>query len=170
MMASLVTRWIWTTALWAQAVVPPPKPFTPKPAPEQPIAFNHKSHAAAGLACATCHPIKAPGDLAGLPPESLCMGCHTTLKADSPQIAKLADFARDSRRVPWVRVYRLPKTIYFSHEVHHRQAKLPCADCHGPIAERDAVAQEKSIYMAACMECHDRRGASNKCDLCHDSH
>jgi hypothetical protein len=36
MMASLVTRWIWTTALWAQAVAPPPKPFTPKPAPEQP--------------------------------------------------------------------------------------------------------------------------------------
>lgn len=144
--------------------------FTPKPPPEQPIPFSHKVHAGVGLACATCHPIKAPGDAAGIPPEGVCMGCHATVKKDSPAIAKLAAFARDARRVPWVRVYRLPKTVYFSHEIHHKQAKVECAACHGPVAERDAIGLERSILMAECMACHDRRGASNKCDLCHDSH
>ena len=98
------------------------------------------------------------------------MGCHASVKPDSAEIRKLAAFAREKKRVPWVRVYRLPKTVYFSHEAHYREAKVECAVCHGPIWERDAVGLEKSIHMAACMSCHDQYKASNKCDLCHDSH
>jgi hypothetical protein len=70
--------------------------------------------------------------------------------------------------VPWVRVYKLPRTIYFSHAVHVK--KTDCAVCHGPVAARDSLGQEKSIAMADCMKCHDQRGASNDCNLCHDSH
>jgi len=154
----------------AQPVLPPRKVFTPKPPPEQPIPFSHRTHAGARIACTGCHTIQAPGDHAGIPSEAVCMGCHTTIRKDSPAIQALAGFAKANRRVPWVRVYKLPKTVYFSHEVHYRQAKVECAECHGPVAERDALGQEKSIFMSECMACHDRHKASNKCDLCHDSH
>jgi hypothetical protein len=155
--------------LWAQAP-PAPKVFAPKPPPEQPIPFSHKTHVASGMQCANCHAIKPPGDKAGIPAETLCMGCHSSIKSDSPAIQKLAVFAKEKRAVPWVRVYKLPKTVYFSHEVHVRQAKAECATCHGPVAEREALGQEKSIFMAECMACHDQHKASNKCDLCHDTH
>jgi hypothetical protein len=148
---------------WAQQ-------FTPKPPPEQPIAFSHKTHAAAAIKCLDCHAIKAPGDRAGYPGEATCMGCHLTIKKDSSAIRKLADFAKQRTPVPWVRVYKLPKTVYFSHETHHKQAGVDCAVCHGPVAAREAIGQEKSIAMADCMKCHDQYKASNKCDLCHDSH
>jgi hypothetical protein len=98
------------------------------------------------------------------------MGCHGSIRKESPEIKKLAGFAEAKKPVPWVRVYRVPKTVYFSHEVHVKQAKADCKTCHGPVEERDAVGLERSIHMAACMECHDRMKASNKCDLCHDSH
>ncbi len=157
-------------ALWAQQAMPPPKRFEPKPPPEQPLAFHHKTHAGAGVKCLDCHAIKPPGDRAGFPAEAVCMGCHASIKKDSPEIAKLAAFAKEKKPVPWVRVYKLPKTVYFSHEVHVKQAKADCAECHGPVAERTAVGLEKSIHMPACMSCHDRFQAPNKCDLCHDTH
>ena len=149
---------------------PPPKVFVPKPAPEQPIPFSHKTHVDSGMQCRNCHAIKPPGDKAGLPAEGLCMGCHASIKSDSAAIQKLASFAREKRAVPWVRVYKLPKTVYFSHDVHVRQAKAECSACHGPVGERAALGQEKSIFMAECMACHDQHKASNKCDLCHDTH
>ncbi len=170
-------RWIGlaglaaAAALWAQQPnLPPAKVFEPKPPPPQPVAFSHKTHSTAGIKCVDCHSMRTPGDRAGFPATGTCMGCHTAIRRDSPEIAKLAAYAESKKPVPWVRVYRLPKTVYFSHEVHVKQAKTECAACHGPVAERDAVGLEKSIHMPACMECHDRMKASNKCDLCHDSH
>ena len=136
----------------------------------QPIAFKHRTHSAAGLKCLNCHAIRSPGDAAGFPPVSTCMACHTTIKTDSPEIQKLASYAKTQSPVPWARVYRLPKTIYFSHEVHYRKANVDCAICHGPVAEKDALVQEKSIAMKDCMACHDQRKASTDCALCHDSY
>jgi hypothetical protein len=137
---------------------------------QQPIAFNHKTHAAAGIKCLDCHAIRLPGDAAGIPSASTCMGCHASVKRDSPEIQKLNDFAKKQTPVPWNRVYRLPKTVYFSHEIHHRKAKIECAECHGPVAEREVITKEKSIAMKDCMACHDRLKASNDCALCHDSY
>lgn len=157
-------------ALLPAQTLPPARRFEPKPPPAQPLPFSHKVHTAQGVRCLDCHAIRPPGDQAGFPAEAACMGCHASVKKDSPHIQKLAAFAAARNRIPWVRVYRLPKTVYFSHEVHHRQAGVACADCHGPVAEREAIGLEKSIHMAACMSCHEQRKASNKCDLCHDSH
>ena len=138
--------------------------------PAQPIPFNHKTHAAQGVKCLDCHSIRPPGDRAGYPGEATCMGCHTSIKKESPAIQKLAEFAKDKKPVPWVRVYKVPKTVYFSHQVHHKQAGVDCAVCHGPVAEREVIALERATSMAECMKCHDQYKASNKCDLCHDSH
>src|SRR4051794_10923419 len=95
------------------------KPFQPKPAPEQPVPFSHKTHTTAtAMKCVDCHTIRPPGDAAGFPSVNSCMGCHASILPDSPAIQKLASFTAQQKAVPWVRVYKLPRTIYFSHAVH----------------------------------------------------
>ena len=153
--------------VWAQDFMPTLNP--PKAPVEQPIPFAHKQHVAQGIKCLDCHAIRAPGDQAGIPAVSTCMGCHATIKKDSPAIQKLADYAAKQTPVPWARVYKLPRQVYFSHEIHYRKAKTECSVCHGDVAEREVLSQEKSIAMRDCMACHDKRKASNDCALCHDS-
>ena len=121
--------WMVAATAWAQSSVAPTLP--PKAPPVQPIPFNHKVHAAAGLTCLGCHTIAAPGDLAGIPGAAFCMGCHHTVKKDSPLIQTLKAFASERKPIPWVRVYKLPGFVYFSHQVHHKRARVECAVCHG---------------------------------------
>ena len=149
-------RWIpaaLALGLWAQ-----------KP---QPIPFSHRTHVQAGMKCAGCHAMPPPGDLATFPKEDQCMGCHTAIRPESPAIRKLAEFHRAGKRVPWNRIYQLPDYTVFSHQLHHRKAKIACETCHGPVGEREVLSQEKSISMKTCMDCHDDRRASNECNVCH---
>jgi hypothetical protein len=96
------------------------------------------------------------------------MACHQTIKADSPAIQKLAEFHKNEKPVPWERIYRVPDYVWFSHELHHKEAKIACETCHGPVAERDVLAKEKPTSMASCMTCHAEMQAANECDVCHD--
>ena len=86
-----------------------------------------------------------------------------------PSDVSLKAFVNERRAIPWVRVYKLPGFVYFSHQVHNTRARIECAICHGPVAERSIISQEKSTAMVDCMKCHDQYKASNRCDLCHDS-
>lgn len=152
---------------------PPPKPsgeFKPGAPVVQPLPYSHKTHLALGLKCAECHAIAAPGDFAGYPPETKCMACHVAVKKESPHIARLAAAAKSATPVEWKRVYRLKEFVYFSHEVHARKAQIDCAACHGAVATRDVLFQEKPADMYSCMACHAERKAPNTCDTCHDTH
>jgi len=140
-----------------------------KPPAPQPIPFNHKQHVALGVKCLDCHAIRKPGFAAGIPQEATCMGCHATIKADSPAIRKLAEFHKAKKPVPWVKVYKVPDYVWFSHELHHRDAGLECESCHGPVAEREVIVREKPTTMTSCVACHDQRGASQECNVCHDT-
>jgi hypothetical protein len=167
-------RWffaiLFTSVLLALAQSPgEPEKAQEKPLAPQPIPFSHKTHVAAGVKCLDCHPIRKPGFAAGLPKEQTCMGCHATVKADSPAIQKLAAFVKSKTEVPWVRIYRVPDYVWFSHESHHREAGIACETCHGPVAQRDVLAKEKPTSMAACMECHTAHKAPNECNFCHDT-
>lgn len=135
-------------------------------AADQPIAYSHKKHVAMGLKCTNCHTMPGKGEAATFPEESKCMACHAGVKTDSPEIQKLAEFARKKELVPWVRVYKLPGFVWFSHKVH--TAIASCERCHGPVAERDIIKKEKPIDMNSCMSCHDEHEASNECNLCHN--
>jgi Cytochrome c7 and related cytochrome c len=144
----------------AQKPVPPQvEEKLPLAPPEQPLPFSHKD----------CHAIKEPGFQAGFPKEAVCMGCHVTVKKESPTIEKLAALAKARTPVPWARVYTVPVTVWFSHNVHVTQAKLECAGCHGPVAERDVLFKERPTNMFSCMACHSKHGANNGCDVCHNT-
>src|SRR6476661_8031683 len=108
-------------------------------APAQPIPFSHKQHAGTlKLQCKMCHPNPNTGESMTIAPASSCMQCHTTIKSDSPAIQKLAGYAKENQRVPWVRVYQIPSYVNYNHR-SHLEAGHACEDCHGKVAERDQL-------------------------------
>ncbi|MBL8237844.1 MAG: cytochrome c3 family protein [Bryobacterales bacterium] len=135
----------------------------------QPIAYSHKTHVAMGMKCANCHTMPGDGFAATFPKETMCMGCHATVKKESAEIQKLAAFAAKKEPVPWARVYKNPDIVWFNHSVHVKVAKTECAECHGDVGKRDILFQEKSLSMQTCMACHAKHEAPNGCDVCHAS-
>ena len=106
---------------------------------EQPIPYSHKHHVGTlKLQCTFCHENKEPGELMGIPATAKCMGCHKSVKTDSPHIQKLAGFNEQDRPVPWVRIYQIPSYVFFSHKAHIT-AGGTCAECHGAVAEREVL-------------------------------
>ena len=95
------------------------------------------------------------------------MGCHQTVKADSPYIQKLAAAAREKQPIQWVRIYQLPSFVYFSHRVH-TDAGATCETCHGPVRERDVMTKEVPLNMQFCMACHAKTKARGDCAACHE--
>ena len=156
------------SALQAQAP-PPAGEFKPPPAPEQPIAYSHKTHVALGLQCSACHATAETDDRATLPATSTCMQCHATAKVESTEIQKLAGYHTRKEEVPWRRVYRLPDYVYFSHQVHAPADKsFTCDACHGAVRDMTVMQKVKDTSMAACTECHTQRNAPKRCDSCHE--
>jgi hypothetical protein len=154
-------------ALWWALCAPVLAGPEPKPQPiAQPLPFSHKTHAAAGLACLDCHAGAKAKESAGVAPPNKCMFCHISIKADSEPIRKLAQAQKSGQAIPWVRVYRVPAFVFFSH-ASHAKAGVECVTCHGPVAERDVLSAEISTKMQMCVNCHTARKASTECALCH---
>jgi hypothetical protein len=139
----------------------------PRQEVKQPIAFNHKLHAEAGLQCALCHSKAESKDQAGIPNAKDCLACHRKFQAAGATLQTLAEYEKAEREIAWVRIYKLPSFVFFSHQAHLK-AKANCATCHGEVQARAALWQEKEITMAACMNCHQERKASTDCNLCHE--
>jgi hypothetical protein len=136
--------------------------------PAQPVPFSHKQHAGTlKLQCKMCHPNPDPGESMTIVPASTCMQCHAAIKTDSPAIQKLAGYAKQNQRVPWVRVYQIPSYVNYSHR-SHLEAGNQCEDCHGKVAERDQLFKEGNISMGGCMQCHQAKKVSIDCTFCHD--
>ena len=146
--------------------LPPLK--TVAPPPQQPLPFSHHTHVSQGLKCVECHAVPDPGDFAEIATTEKCMSCHVAIKTDSPHIQKLTDFHKRGEAIPWEPVYLVPDYVFFSHRVHLDKAQAQCTDCHGPVGEREALAKEREISMAACMDCHRAKSASIECNFCHD--
>jgi hypothetical protein len=134
---------------------------------KQPIAFNHKLHAESGLQCASCHTKAETKDQAGIPNTKDCLACHRKIQTTGATLQTLAAYERAKREIPWVRIYKLPSFVFFSHQAHLK-AKADCATCHGEAQTREALWREKEISMTACMNCHKESNASTDCNLCHE--
>lgn len=142
-------------------------------APAQPIHYSHKLHAGdLGIDCRYCHFNAERGKHAGVPPTSVCLGCHATDKGgvngDKPEIQKLLAMAANDTgsytdpetgivhqgdAIHWNRVHKLPDFVYFSHQWHVK-AGVACQTCHGPVEEMEVVRQFAPLTMGWCMDCH----------------
>jgi quinoprotein glucose dehydrogenase len=140
----------------------------PQTVAAQPVPFSHATHAkAAKLQCLDCHAGAARGERAGFPTTAKCMSCHQTIAADAPGVRALRKFVEAGAQPQWVRVYRVPDFVFFSHE-RHVKANVQCSSCHGPVPERDVLAKEVSTSMTACIACHREKHARVDCTTCHN--
>lgn len=127
--------------------------------PDQPIAFSHKVHAGDNkIACTYCHFGAEKGRHAGIPPANVCMNCHSQIRKDSPEIAKIKDALEKNKPIEWLKVHRLPDFAYFNHSQHVTAGKVICQDCHGPVETMKVMRQDKPLTMGWCISCHRDRG------------
>ena len=148
--------------------------------PAQPIHYSHKLHAGKHqIPCEYCHFNAQKSRHAGVPPLSVCLGCHDPeqggVHSDKPEIQKLLTLAKKNPEsvylsdddgdykdpgiakaggmIHWNRVHQLPDHVYFSHEWHVK-AGVSCKTCHGPVDEMEVVYQYADLTMGWCIECH----------------
>ena len=144
--------------------------FNPNGAVVQPIQFNHKKHVKdAGLECSACHQLYADHQHSGLPDLALCAGCHQQPMTKSPEEAKLIKLAASPAPPAFRKTFRLPDHVYYSHRRHVTAGGLPCATCHGGIAETTAPPPRPlvQIVMKTCTDCHSQRNVPTNCIACH---
>ncbi len=150
--------------------------------PRQPMPFSHRVHAGEQrIGCTSCHAYADRSPVAGIPSVERCRGCHKFVKSnpDNPRTTEelkplLALFREDPpATIPWVRVYRLPDHVRFTHAGHVRGG-VACRECHGEVERMDQVRQVASLEMGWCLSCHRRKQAERAgrerltdCVTCH---
>lgn len=138
-------------------------------APKQPIAFSHKLHAGKlKMECAYCHSQVERAEHSNVPATEVCMGCHSVVKADSPEIQKIHASWNEKKPIQWVNVHVMPDFVYFNHERHIAKG-VQCSQCHGNVEEMEVVRQTKSLTMRFCVNCHRKpeNNAPIDCSTCH---
>jgi hypothetical protein len=135
------------------------------PAPQQPIRFNHRIHAGDNhIGCTSCHAYAERGPVAGIPSMARCQGCHKFVKEDKDDPAVTAEIQallhklEEGTAIEWVRVYRVPDHVFFTHE-RHVHAGVRCQECHGEVERMEVVRQVPPLTMGWCLECHRRKQA-----------
>ena len=141
----------------------------PRAAPQQPIAFDHQLMVGSGIPCLYCHTNAIKGPAAGIPSVQLCMGCHDVIAVDSPEVQKLAGYWQRQEPIPWVRVHRLPRFVFFTHQVHV-SAGLNCENCHGDVGTMETTHAVVVMDMGWCLRCHEKQPNAPQlkdCVVCH---
>ncbi len=171
------------TQAYAQSTVPnvvPPVGTHDGDDVEQPIEFPHDIHAKVNqINCLYCHTYARRSKVAGIPPTSKCMGCHTVIATDKPRIKKLTEYWQKKQTPPWKKVHDVPDFVHFTHERHLKRfifdnEELPverasevCAFCHGELKEMTVAKKVKSLTMGFCKRCHEANNGPADCWACH---
>ncbi|OFW29505.1 MAG: cytochrome C [Acidobacteria bacterium RIFCSPLOWO2_02_FULL_65_29] len=125
-------------------------------AKEQPIQFSHERHVGGnGIDCRYCHTSVEASRFAGIPPTKTCMNCHSEIFASSPFLRPVHDSFEDDRAIEWTRVHDLPDFVHFDHSIHVSKG-VGCTTCHGPVDRMPLIAQQHSLQMEWCLDCHRR--------------
>jgi hypothetical protein len=141
-----------------------------KAAVVQPIPFNHQAMVSLGIDCLFCHTEARRSMAAGMPSVAKCMGCHKVVDTDSPAIQQVADYWQKQEPIPWVRVNRLPRFVYFSHQAHVVVGGLNCEQCHGDVAHMAEAVPVVRMNMGWCLKCHEQQANAPQlvdCVVCH---
>jgi len=122
-----------------------------------------------GLECDECHIYVKTQIFAGLPTIEKCLECHEEPVTDSPEEEKIRQAAAQGEPLKWSRLYDVPDHVYYSHRRHVVAGEIPCAECHGAIAETTSPPPRalNHITMSFCIACHERRAVTNDCIACH---
>jgi len=137
-----------------------------EPSP-QPIAFSHRNHATVnGLDCRFCHSSSNKSQYANIPSVQKCMMCHRTIATDKPKVKKLAQYWREKKPIPWIKVIDAPNHVYFPHR-KMVNAGVACLACHPGMDQAGIAEQKLEFGMGMCMECHRKRKVSIDCWTCH---
>jgi len=155
-----------------------PPDYASIPGPEQPVPFNHATHAGTlAQPCALCHigadaaglsdPRTANGAHMTLPELSVCMNCHATIASEAESIRQLVGLHASGEAASWQRVYRVLPGVNWSHRPHI-DAGLACAGCHGDVTSMDVMSIKTAVTaMASCIGCHRAGQANPECVTCH---
>ena len=120
----------------------------------QPVPFSHKHHVSGlGIDCRYCHTAVEQSAFAGIPSTSTCMNCHAQIWTNSPMLEPVRESYRTGQPLRWTRVHNLAEFAYFNHSIHVNKG-VGCATCHGAVDQMPLVAQEKSLLMEWCLDCH----------------
>lgn len=152
-------------------------------APQQPIAYNHVTHATKyNIDCQYCHTGVEKGKKAGIPSLNICMNCHSLVFPSGAEAraeaAKVTKAWQEQKAPEWLRVHNLPDHVRFSHAPHIKAlskagqpTKKACVRCHGDVANMPVVQQVESLNMGFCVQCHrdyhESNGAQTNCSTCH---
>lgn len=138
-------------------------------APQQPIDFPHVSMVQVGIPCLYCHADALRSPVAGIPSVDKCMGCHKIIATGTPRIQQVADYYARNEPIPWTRVNRLPRFVYFTHRVHIAQG-LNCERCHGDVGQMTVDHPVTRMNMGWCLSCHETQPNADQlrdCFVCH---
>lgn len=138
-------------------------------ASEQPIAFNHETHAQNGIQCQFCHSGVDNSPAAGIPSVAFCMECHEHVATDSSEIQKLAGYWERQEPIPWKRVNQQPSYVFFNHQ-NHIAGGVTCGSCHGDVASMTVAEPVTEMNMGFCLDCHkeqEDKQALTDCLVCH---
>ena len=146
--------------------------------PEQPISYSHKLHAGKyNIDCQYCHTGVTRSKKAGVPSLNVCRNCHVSIGYGNKEIQKINQYWEKKKSPEWIRVHNMPDHVRFSHAPHIKAlldqgqpSKMACTYCHGDIDKMDVVAQQKSLNMGFCVNCHrenKEKGAKINCGNCH---
>jgi hypothetical protein len=120
----------------------------------QPVPFDHRRHAAAqGLDCRYCHTSVEGSSVAGIPPLTVCLGCHGRAANGPPGLEPLFTAFSSELPIPWVKVNDLPDFVYFDHSIHLAKG-VGCTECHGRVDQMAKVRQAAPLTMSWCLDCH----------------
>ena len=146
-------------------------PIFAQVAVDQPIRFNHIHHKeVAKLNCTFCHRYVERNRVAGIPNIELCQACHSSdAISKRPEAMKVVGYVKNAKTIPWERMYQLPPFVVFPHWIHIQNG-VDCSVCHGVTGSSDRpVKMVDRNFMAWCLDCHEKRGASVDCYACHSS-
>jgi len=147
---------------------------------EQPIEFPHNLHADTNkINCLYCHTYARRSAVAGIPPTSKCMGCHSVIATDRPRIKKLTEYWEKGVSPPWKKIHDLPDYVRFTHERHLKKFLFDnpdmsvdrvdevCALCHGDVKKMTVAKKQKPLTMGFCTRCHEANDGPFDCQKCH---
>jgi len=174
---------LFSTAAIAEGTVPgavAPKGTHSGDDVAQPIEFPHDVHAKINeINCMYCHTYARRSKVAGIPPTSKCLGCHSIIATDKPRIKTLTEYWEKNESPKWKKVHDVPDFVHFTHEKHLKRFvfdndDMPvervsevCAFCHGEVKDMTVAKKMKPLNMGFCKECHRANNGPFDCWKCH---